>query len=56
MLTVADKFWVAVLFTAGNVLRSRYGVDLGLDDATASALVQGAGAALVWLVPNKVKT
>ncbi len=54
MLTGADKFWIAALFLAANVVRSKYGIDFGLTDDMAANLVQGAGAALVWLVPNKV--
>lgn len=53
MLTVADKFWVALLFLAANAARSRYGIDFGLDSQMANDLVQGVGAALVWLIPNK---
>lgn len=52
-LTVAAKFWVAILFLVANAARSRYGIDFGLDDKMASDLVQGIGAALVWFVPNK---
>jgi len=53
MLTASDKFFVAVLFLAGNVVRSRYGIDFGLTDQMANDLVQGVGAAFVWLWPNK---
>lgn len=53
MLTVADKFWVAALFLAANAARSRYGIDFGLDQQMANDLVQGLGAAFVWLIPNK---
>jgi hypothetical protein len=53
MLTIADKFFVAVLFLAANAARSRYGIDFGLTDQLASDLVQGIGAALVWLIPNR---
>lgn len=53
MLTTADKFWVAILFLAANMVRSKYGIDFGLDNDMAAALVQGVGAALVWFIPNK---
>jgi len=53
MLTIADKFWVAVLFLLANVIRSHYGIDFGLTDDMAAALVQGVGAAFVYLIPNK---
>lgn len=52
-MSVANKFWVAVLFLAANAARSRYGVDFGLDPQMANDLVQGVGAAFVWLVPNR---
>ncbi len=51
-MTRYNKFWVAVLTVAANVVRDYYGVDLGMDPMTAASLVNGAGAALVWLVPN----
>lgn len=53
MLTTADKFWVALLFLGANVIRSKYGIDFGMSDDIAAGLVQGAGAAFVWLIPNK---
>lgn len=53
MLTVADKFLVALLFLAANAIRSRYGIDFGLTDQMANDLVQGLGALFVWLIPNK---
>lgn len=48
-----NKFWVAVLILGGNAVRSRYGLDMGLDEQLASDLVSGAAAAFVYLVPNK---
>lgn len=53
MLTTADKFWVAALFVAANIVRSKYGIDFGLTDDIAANLIQGIGAGLIWLVPNK---
>lgn len=50
-----NKFWVAVLMVGANAVRSRFGVDLGLDDQLAADLVGGVGALLVYLVPNKSK-
>lgn len=55
MLTTMDKFWVAALFVAANVIRSKYGIDFGLTDDIAANLIQGIGAALVWVWPNKVE-
>lgn len=53
MLTVADKFYVAVLMLGANAVRSRYGIDFGLDEQLAYDLVNGLTAGLVWLIPNK---
>lgn len=53
MLTTADKFWVAILFLAANMVRSKYGIDFGLSDDMAASLVQGVGAAFIWFIPNK---
>ncbi|WP_167522489.1 MULTISPECIES: hypothetical protein [unclassified Mesorhizobium] len=53
MLTTADKFFVAILFLGANIARSHYGLDFGLDNDMAAALVQGVGAAFIWFVPNK---
>jgi len=47
-----NKFWVALLTVAINAVREVYGIDLGVDPAMVATLVNGAGAALVWLVPN----
>lgn len=54
-VAIYNKFWVAVLMVGANAIRSRYGVDLGLDDQLAADLVGGVGAVLVYLVPNKAK-
>lgn len=48
-----NKFWVALIVAIIAFLRSFTGVDLGVDDATATAIVGAVGAFLVWLVPNK---
>lgn len=55
MITVADKFWIAVLFLIANILRSKYNIDFGLTDPMAASLIQGIGAAFIWLIPNKKK-
>jgi len=47
------KFWVAVLILGANGIRSRYGIDMGIDDQLASDLVSGVAAAFVYLVPNR---
>ena len=48
----ALKFWVAVVMAATAFVRIYAGIDLGLDEATATAVMGGIGALLVWLVPN----
>lgn len=53
MLSRYDKFWVALVVAIFAFLRSYTGFDLGVDDATATAIVGAIGAALVWLIPNK---
>jgi hypothetical protein len=35
------------------VLRSKYSIDFDLTDDIVANLIQGVGAALVWLVPNR---
>ena len=47
-----NKFWVAVVTVAANFVREYYGIDLGMDPTMAATLVNGVGAAFVWLVPN----
>lgn len=49
----AAKFWVALIVVGANFTRAQYGIDLGVDETTAMTLVNGVGAALVWLVPNR---
>lgn len=48
----AAKFWVAAIMALGQFLQIYSGVDLGLDEATVTAILGGVGALLVWLVPN----
>lgn len=47
------KFWVAAIMAIVAYLRSAYNVDIGVDEATATAIVSGVTALLVYLVPNK---
>lgn len=51
-MTKYNKFWVSLITVAANFVREYYGVDLGVDPTTAATLVNGAGALLVWAVPN----
>lgn len=53
MLTKYDKFLVALIMALVAFVRSYSGIDLGVDDATATAIVGALGALLVWLIPNK---
>jgi len=48
-----NKFWIALIVAVFAFLRSYTGFDLGVDDATATAIVGAIGAFLVWLVPNR---
>lgn len=48
----AAKFWVAAIMALAEFIRIQYGVDLGLDEATITAIMGGITALLVWLVPN----
>ena len=47
-----NKFWAAILMAAGNFVRSYYDIDLGVDEAMATAIVGGVARVLVWVVPN----
>lgn len=48
----AAKFWVAFIMALAEFARVQWGVDLGLDEATVSAIMGGVTALLVWLIPN----
>lgn len=50
------KFWVALIMALLAFIRSYTGLDLGVDDATATAIVMAITAFLVWLVPNRGAT
>lgn len=53
MLTAFDKFLVAALMAGAAWTRARYQLDLGVDEASATAIVGALAACLVWLVPNR---
>lgn len=53
MLTTFDKCLAAILMACANAVRSRYGIDFGLDSQMAYDIVNGLGAAVIWLTPNK---
>lgn len=48
-----NKFFIALAMAGAEYIRARYGVDLGLDEATVSGLVGALTALLVWAIPNK---
>lgn len=48
----AAKFWVAAVMALVQFIQIYFGFDLGLDEATVTAILGGIGALLVWLVPN----
>lgn len=48
-----NKFWAAAVMAVVAFIRSYFGIDLGVDDATANAIVAAFTALLVWLIPNK---
>ncbi len=47
-----NKLWVAVAMMAGNFIRDYWGIDLGVDETTASLIVGGLGSIAIWAVPN----
>ena len=48
----AAKFWVAGVMAVIQFIQIYFGIDLGLDEATVTAVLGGITALLVWLVPN----
>lgn len=48
----AAKFWTALALAFLQFLNVYSGIDLGLDEATVTAILGGIGALLVWWVPN----
>lgn len=52
----AAKFWVAAIMAIAEFIRVQYSIDLGLDEATVTAIMGGVTALLVWLIPNKEKS
>lgn len=46
------KFWAAAIMAIVAYLRSAYNIDIGVDETTATAIVSGVTALLVYLVPN----
>ncbi|RDE08444.1 hypothetical protein [Pelagibacterium lacus] len=49
----AAKFWFSLVMAGVHFVRLYWGIDLGLDEATALTIINGIWAAGVWLLPNK---
>jgi len=49
----AAKFWVSVVMAVIEFIHIYTGYDLGLDQATVTAIIGGVWALLVWWVSNK---
>jgi len=49
----ATKFWACFLIMTANAIRSRYGIDFGLDDQMANDIIGYLATAAVWTFPNK---
>ncbi|WP_273772944.1 hypothetical protein [Brucella intermedia] len=52
-MTRFNKFWAAAVMAVVAFIRSYFGIDLGVDDATANAIVAAVTALLVWFIPNR---
>ena len=52
-MTRFNKFWAAAVMALVAFIRSYFGIDLGVDDTAATAIVAAFTALLVWLIPNK---
>lgn len=48
-----NKFLAAAVMALVAFIRSYFGIDLGVDDTAATAIVAAFTALLVWLIPNK---
>ena len=53
MFTSFDKALVALVMAALSILNLKFGVDLGLSEATVTAIIAGLTPILVFLWPNK---
>lgn len=52
-MSAYNKFWVTMVMAFVAWARAAYGIDLGIDETTATALVGAITAILVYIVPNK---
>jgi hypothetical protein len=53
MFTQADKALVAVIMGALYLIKTYFGLDFGVSEATAGAIASFVTAILVYLVPNR---
>lgn len=53
MFTQADKALVAVIMGVLYLIRTYFGIDFGLSEATVGSIASFVTAILVYLVPNK---
>ena len=54
-MSAYSKFIVAIIMAIVAWVRAAYDIDLGIDEATATALVGAVTAILVYIVPNKAR-
>ena len=54
-MSAYSKFIVAIIMAIVAWVRAAYDIDLGIDEATATALVGAVTAILVYVVPNKAR-
>lgn len=50
-----SKFLVAAVMAALSFAKSYYGIDIGVDEITASNLIAALTAVLVYMIPNAPK-
>lgn len=53
MISSYDKAWVALIMAALSILNLKFGINLGLDEATVTAIIAVLTPFFVYLVPNK---
>jgi hypothetical protein len=53
MFTAADKALVAIIMGALYLVKTYFGIDLGVSEATVATAASFITAVLVYLVPNK---
>ncbi len=51
----ATKFWACFLIVTANAIRSRYGIDLGINEQMANDIAGYLASLAVWWFANKAK-